>query len=58
MNSTKLVFENRMYYYFDDIFKFQDFDFDILLDKKPYQDILIYDEGSYSSFVYLIWVFN
>ena len=32
-----------MCYYFDDIAKFEDFDFDnILLDEKSYENILIY----------------
>ena len=31
-----------MCYYFDDIFKLEDFDFHILLDKKSYKNILIY----------------
>ena len=33
-----------MYYYFDDIMKIEDFDFDnILLNEKSYENILIYD---------------
>ena len=30
-------------YYFDDKTKIEDFDFDILLDEKSYENILIYD---------------
>ena len=31
-------------YYFDDINKFEDFGFDnILIDEKPYKNILVYD---------------
>ena len=37
-----------MCYYFNDIIKFEDFDFDkILLDEKSYEHILIYDIFSY-----------
>ena len=33
-----------MCYYFDDIIKLEDFDLDnILIDKKPYENILIYN---------------
>ena len=36
--------KNCTYYYFDDIIKIEDFDFDnILLDEKSYKNILIYD---------------
>ena len=36
--------KNRTCYYFDDIIKFVDFDFDnILLDEKSYENVLIYD---------------
>ena len=40
-NELKRVsIKNRMCYYFDDIIKFEDFDFDIiLLDKKSYENI-------------------
>ena len=35
---------NRAYCYFDDIIKIEDFDFDnILVNKKSYKDILVYD---------------
>ena len=32
-----------MRYYFDEIIKIKDFDLDILLDEKSYENILIYD---------------
>ena len=36
--------KNRTRYYFDDIIKFVDFDFDnIHLDEKSYENVLIYD---------------
>ena len=36
--------KNRTCYYFDDIIKIVNFDFDnILLDEKPYDNILVYD---------------
>ena len=45
MNFIKsLYIENCICCYCDEIFKFEDFDFDsILLDKKSYEVILIYD---------------
>ena len=40
----KFRIKNRMCYYFDDIIKLEDFDLDnILIDKKPHENILIYD---------------
>ena len=40
----KVSIKKRMYYYFDDINKFEDFGFvNILLDEKPYENILVYD---------------
>ena len=40
----EIDFKNRMYYYFDDIMKVEDIDFDnILLDKKQQKNILIYN---------------
>ena len=44
-NETKKVgIKNRMSYYFADIIKVQDFDFDnILLDEKSYKGIFIHD---------------
>ena len=39
----KINIKNRACYYFDDIIKIEDFDFYILLDKKLYENILIYD---------------
>ena len=39
----KISIKNHMYYYFDEIPKIEDFDFDsILLDEKSYENILIY----------------
>ena len=36
--------KNRLCYYFNDMIKIEDFDFDnILLDEKSYENILIYD---------------
>ena len=46
-NNNKLKdidIKNRMCYYFDDIMKVQDIDFEnILLDERLYKNILIYD---------------
>ena len=39
----KISIKNRLCYYFDDIIKFGDFDFDIFLDEKSCESILIYD---------------
>ena len=40
----KIVIKNCTYYHFDDIIKFQDFDFaNISLDEKSYEKTLIYD---------------
>ena len=40
----KVPIKNRASYYFDDIIKLKDFDLDnILIDKKSYENILIYD---------------
>ena len=35
--------ENCTCYYFDDIIKTEDFDFDVLIDEKSYINILVYD---------------
>ena len=35
--------KNCMFYYFDDITKTEDFDFDILIDEEPYENILVYN---------------
>ena len=45
MNNLKEIdIKNCTCYYFDDIIKIEEFDFDnILLDEKPYRNILIYD---------------
>ena len=34
--------KNRKCYYFDDIIKIEDFDFDILIGEKSYKNILVY----------------
>ena len=39
----KVCVKNRMCYYFDDITEIEDFDFDILLDEKSCENILVYD---------------
>ena len=39
----KVRIENRTCHYFDEIIKFEDFDFDILTDEKSHENILIYD---------------
>ena len=43
-NELKQVYiNNRTCYYFDDIIKIEDFDFDnVLFDEKSYENILIY----------------
>ena len=45
MNNLKEIdIKNCTCYYFDDIIKIEEFDFDnILLDEEPYRNILIYD---------------
>ena len=46
----EIIFKNRACYYFDDITNFEDFDIDnILIGKKPYENILVYDI-SYKNF--------
>ena len=35
--------KDRTYYYFNDIIKLEDFDFNILIDKKSHENILIYN---------------
>ena len=40
----KVNIKSHMFYYFNDIIEIEDFDFvNILLDKKSYENILIYD---------------
>ena len=44
MNLKKVSIKNCERYYFNDIIKFEDFDFDnILLDEKSYENLLLYD---------------
>ena len=44
MNQKKLILKNRICYYFDDIIKIENLDFDnIFLDEKSYKNILVYD---------------
>ena len=46
----EIIFKNLTCYYFDDITNFEDFDIDnILIGKKPYENILVYDI-SYKNF--------
>ena len=38
----EIVIKNRMFYYFDDIIKIEEFDLDnILIDEKSYKNILV-----------------
>ena len=40
----KIDIKNRACYYFDDIIKIEDFDFDnIIIDEKLYKKLLVYD---------------
>ena len=39
----EVCIKNRTYYYFNDMIKLEDFDFDILIDRKSHKNILIYD---------------
>ena len=43
MNFKKFVLELCMLFYFSDIIKFEDFDFNILINEKVYKNILIYN---------------
>ena len=44
INLKKVSFKNHKCYYFDDITKFEDFNFgNILLGEKSYKNILVYD---------------
>ena len=42
-NLKKINIKNCTYYYFDDIIKMKDFDFDILLNEISYGNILVYN---------------
>ena len=42
-NFKKINIKNCTYYYFDDIIKMKDFDFDILLNEISYGNILVYN---------------
>ena len=47
----KVYIKNRTCYYFDDIIKFEDFDFDnILIDEKSYENVLVCD-NSYETLI-------
>ena len=47
----EICIKNLIFYYFDDIIKIEDFDFDnILLDEKSYENILMYSI-SYKTFI-------
>ena len=51
MNLKKVSIKNCERYYFNDIIKFEDFDFDnILLDEKSYENSLIYDMAYKTTF--------
>ena len=52
MNNLKEInIKNRTCYCFEDIIKIQDFNLDnILVDKKPYENILVYNI-SYKTFI-------
>ena len=43
MSKKKVSIKNHINYYFGDIIKIEDFDFDILWDEKLYENILIYN---------------
>ena len=44
MDSNEINIKNRKCYYFDDIFKIEDVDFDnALIDEKSYENILVYN---------------
>ena len=44
MKLKKVFIKNRTCYYFDNIIKLEDYNLDnILIDKKPHKNILIYD---------------
>ena len=48
MNNLKEYIKNRTFYYFDEMIKIEDFDFDnVLLDEKSYKNISI----SYKSLI-------
>ena len=57
MNNLKEInIKNHTCYYFDDVIKIEDYDFDnILLDEKSYKNILVYDI-SYKTFLHLLLV--
>ena len=42
-NELKEINIKNHTFYFDDIIKIEDFDFDILIDEKSYKNILVYD---------------
>ena len=46
----KFGIKNRTCYYFDNIIKIKDYDFDILLDENSYENILIYDVSNKTLF--------
>ena len=43
MQNIEVCIKNCMCYYFNDIIKFEYFDFDILIDEKLYENILNYN---------------
>ena len=42
-NKSKFCMKNRPWYYFDDMIKFEYFNSDILIDKKSYENVSIYN---------------
>ena len=49
MSLKKVGIKNHTWFYFDDIFKAEDFDFDISLDEKSYKRILLYNTSYFLS---------
>ena len=49
MNLKKVGIKNHTWFYFDDIFKAEDFDFDISLDEKSCKRILLYNTSYFLS---------
>ena len=44
-NFKKINIKNHTFYYFDDIIKIEDFDlYNILIDEKSYENVLVYNK--------------
>ena len=43
MNFKNVCIKNRMFNYFSDLIKLEDFDIDILIDENSHRNTLIYD---------------